>query len=241
MHRLSKLRDTAKLILAALILSAAFTVASAWTNRPGNPPADNTPPPINVGTVAQSKDGNIGARTILADSVSVGDTINTGAVSAPKFCIGSACITSWPAVGSPGSYGCYYGTFGAGTGSEFTQMCSTPGCAKAYGLGTYANGKFSGVINPGGTYGYFSCGSDAACAKNHAFASNYIWWGAYGGSGWVINGYAVGVQNLPASLGVCGDTAYTPPPPPPPCDPSDPTSDCYIPPESPEGSSNDGD
>ena len=102
MKHLNKLGDTAKLIFSVIILSAAFTVASAWTNRPSNPPADNTPPPINVGTIAQSKDGNIGAKTILADSVGVGDTVNVGAVSAPKFCIGSACITSWPAVDDSG-------------------------------------------------------------------------------------------------------------------------------------------
>ena len=39
----------------------------------------------------------------IADSVTVGASVNSAAITSPKFCIGSSCITAWPSKSTNGN------------------------------------------------------------------------------------------------------------------------------------------
>lgn len=101
-----------KILVLALILAAGVPYALAWTGPTAPPPGSNTPAPVNVGTTNQVKTGGLGVAGFVADSVTVGSTVNASAITSPKFCIGTACITEWPTGGGGGggSTGQLYGS-----------------------------------------------------------------------------------------------------------------------------------
>lgn len=79
----------------ALIMLVGYHYTSAqWTNPPAGtvPPANNTPTPINVGGVAQSKLGNLGAIELIAS-----DYVKAGLqMWSPEYCDenGANCFIS---------------------------------------------------------------------------------------------------------------------------------------------------
>lgn len=82
----SLVRDGAIAVIGFLLV---FSIVSAANfSEPGsNPPTNNTNAPLNVGSTDQTKTGDL-----WADSVGSND----------GYCIGTSCITEWPA-GSTGS------------------------------------------------------------------------------------------------------------------------------------------
>lgn len=55
----------AKIILLSLILGLGISYTFAqWSGPSGNPPNNNTPPPVNVGSVSQTKDGSFWANFV---------------------------------------------------------------------------------------------------------------------------------------------------------------------------------
>jgi hypothetical protein len=91
------------IVLRAFALGASIALA-AWTaplNGPptctsGNPGCDA---PLNISSTAQTKTG----------SLTVSGSGNS--ITAPQFCIGASCITTWPSGGGGGTIG------GSGTGT----------------------------------------------------------------------------------------------------------------------------
>src|SRR3989344_2383584 len=91
-----ELLQSVKILTLALVLSIGVQYASAaWIGPTAAPPNENASAPINVGATSQVKSGGLGVTNFLADSVTVGGTVNASAITAPKFCIGSSCITAW--------------------------------------------------------------------------------------------------------------------------------------------------
>lgn len=110
-----------KLLLIALrgavfgIMALTASVAlGAWTNPASAPTGSNISEPINIGTSAQTKDGNF----------SVG---NSG--GSRQFCLNGSCISSWPAAGS--SYGGMYSTGGA-TNGDINDITGGKSCPAGY-------------------------------------------------------------------------------------------------------------
>ena len=87
---MKNITQSLKLITLALVLSIGISYVSAWTAPTLTPPNGNVAAPINVGSTAQIKTGGL-----TVSNLAVGGTINSGAITAPKFCIGTSCITSW--------------------------------------------------------------------------------------------------------------------------------------------------
>ncbi|MBX4215629.1 hypothetical protein KW797_01630 [Candidatus Parcubacteria bacterium] len=56
-----------KPLLLAIVLSLGVSYVYAWTGPTATPPAENTPPPLNVGSVSQVKTGGIWAGSLGAD------------------------------------------------------------------------------------------------------------------------------------------------------------------------------
>lgn len=83
---------TIKVVFLALVLSFGLSYVYAWTAPSANPPGGNVSAPINTGVAAQVKDGGLGVTNFIADTATIGGTIN--AITAPKFCIDTSCITS---------------------------------------------------------------------------------------------------------------------------------------------------
>ncbi len=97
-----ELWQSAKILTVALVLSLGVQYASAaWSGPTATPPNENTSAPINVSATSQVKSGGLGVTNLVADSVTVGGTVNTSAVTAPKFCIGTSCITAWSVASNP--------------------------------------------------------------------------------------------------------------------------------------------
>ncbi len=53
-------------VTLVMLLGYNFISAQVWTPAPANPPSNNTPAPINVGTSTQAKTGNIAANIFAA-------------------------------------------------------------------------------------------------------------------------------------------------------------------------------
>ena len=100
-----ELWQSAKVLAIALVLSVGVQYAFAWTGPTQAPPSGNTSAPINVSATSQVKSGGLGVTNFLADSVTVGASVNSAAITSPKFCIGSSCITAWPSAGSGANSG----------------------------------------------------------------------------------------------------------------------------------------
>lgn len=85
----------ALLIIGAFSLVAGWSYVFAWTGPSQNPPSGNAEIPITALGTDQVKSGNLTVTDFVADSVTVGTVTNSGAVTSPKFCIGTDCITAW--------------------------------------------------------------------------------------------------------------------------------------------------
>jgi len=71
-----------KIIILALILVVGISyLHAAWVGPTATPPNENTPAPVNVGSIFQEKSGDLWARTMGTDR---------------GYCIGSDCISAWP-------------------------------------------------------------------------------------------------------------------------------------------------
>ena len=92
-------------IILVIVLFTVIHYISAWTAPTGVAPANNVLPPINEGTGIQVKNGGLGVTNFVANSIVVGSTTNANAITSPKFCIGTSCITSWPTGSSSTSTG----------------------------------------------------------------------------------------------------------------------------------------
>ena len=87
----TRMIDSVKVVGLSLIIMAGFYYVSAWSGPSAPAPNGNVLAPINTSTSSQEKigpffvDGNFGT---------------FGTVTAPQYCIGSSCITSWPSSGT---------------------------------------------------------------------------------------------------------------------------------------------
>lgn len=136
-----ELWQSAKILTIVLVLSVGVQYASAaWTGPTATPPNENTSAPINVSATSQVKSGGLGVTNLIADSVTIGATTNTSAITSPKFCIGSSCITTWPS-----------GSGGTLTGSGSTNYISKWTGGSSLGNSTiYDNGNVGiGTASPG--------------------------------------------------------------------------------------------
>ncbi len=95
---LNKIFQTTKLVVLAIVLSFSLSYVYAWTAPTVSPPGGNTSAPINTSATLQQKSGALTVAGFAADFVTVGISINANAITAPKFCIGNSCITSWTAM-----------------------------------------------------------------------------------------------------------------------------------------------
>ncbi len=79
---------TALTALIALVVAGGVTyTVSAWKAPGSPPPAGNVAGPITTGSTAQTKAGSL--------------TLGAGAsMTAPRYCIGTSCITAWPSGGT---------------------------------------------------------------------------------------------------------------------------------------------
>ena len=78
-----------KILALATILAFGMTYVYAWTAAPSSPPNGNVSAPLNVGATAQTKSGSLTASQFTA----------------PTYCIGTSCISAWPAAGGGGTGG----------------------------------------------------------------------------------------------------------------------------------------
>lgn len=91
----NKIFSALKVVTLAIALSFGLSYVYAWTAPSTTPPTGNVSAPINTGADLQSKGGGLTVKNFIADTVTVGATPNTGAISSPKFCIGASCIDAW--------------------------------------------------------------------------------------------------------------------------------------------------
>jgi hypothetical protein len=161
-------------------LLAAGT-ALAWTGPSAAPPGGNTPAPVNVGSSAQTKTGILQTGDFGATSVTVGGTANASSITAPQFCIGAACITSW--AGTGGGQWITSGTniYNANSGNV--------------GIGTVSPGAKLDVINSSinsdTQIGEFGAPGSASGVGYVTVGSGFIGWD-YGNAGLVVNAHSAG-------------------------------------------------
>jgi hypothetical protein len=72
---MNKLKSILFPIILAIILVSGAQYVSAWVGPSSNPPNENVPAPINVGSVAQVKTGSlgVGGLAVFGDSIFSGD------------------------------------------------------------------------------------------------------------------------------------------------------------------------
>lgn len=102
--------------IIGLITGIGLQFVQAWTNPSAMPPIGNVAGPITTGGAAQWKTGPLGINTgsapitgfglsvggnaAIGNSLFAGGNISSSTqVAAPRYCIGSSCITSWPSGG----------------------------------------------------------------------------------------------------------------------------------------------
>lgn len=111
-----KIINATKTIILALVLSFGLSYVYAWTAPTSNPPAGNVSAPINTSATLQQKSGDFTVSNFIANTMTIGGTINANAITAPQFCIGASCISAWSAVGGSGTVT----SLSAGTGITLT-------------------------------------------------------------------------------------------------------------------------
>ena len=192
-----------KILILAIVLSIGVSYVYAWTGPASAPPEGNTPVPINVGATTQVKIGGLGVTNLIADSVTVGATANTSAITAPKFCIGTSCITVWPS----GSGGTLTGNGSTNYISKWTSASSLDNSTiydnGNVGIGT-ANPSYKldvqgGDINASGVYrkggaagltGTFTIQPSSYCSTSPATVVTYLTF-----SGGILTGITSGCQS----------------------------------------------
>ncbi|TAK57799.1 hypothetical protein EPO17_00895, partial [Patescibacteria group bacterium] len=94
------------LIIAGLALVFAITLSvvnADWTSAPANPPANNAPAPINVGSIDQVKNGGLALNSLL---VTGGLRITSGTPGAGKVLTSDAQgNATWQGGGGTGAVG----------------------------------------------------------------------------------------------------------------------------------------
>ncbi|MBI5400493.1 MAG: phage tail protein [Candidatus Yonathbacteria bacterium] len=90
--------NTLKISSLALVLSFGLSYVYAWMAPTVTPPGGNVSAPINTSATLQQKNGDFTVQNFLANTMTVGGTINANAITAPSFCIGTSCINAWPGV-----------------------------------------------------------------------------------------------------------------------------------------------
>ena len=81
--------------ICVLLIGAYSVSASVWVGPSGAPsPATNTINPIDTGG-DEVKMGSLIVGNFSADSIRVGPTSNSSAVTSNKYCIGASCITTF--------------------------------------------------------------------------------------------------------------------------------------------------
>ena len=84
---MNKLISTLKIVALALVLSFGISYVYAWTAPTSTAPGGNVSAPLNTSGTAQTKTGDITARTITA----------------PTVCVGTDCRTAWPVPSAGGA------------------------------------------------------------------------------------------------------------------------------------------
>ena len=101
----TSLLTSLKAIILALLLSVGISyLYAAWAPPTGVPPIDNTPAPINVGSMGQTKTSSITATDLIGQNSVASQLLQAlggtdPKVTSPKYCIGTDCITAWPSGG----------------------------------------------------------------------------------------------------------------------------------------------
>lgn len=135
-------------IVTFALVTAVSLAVFAWTDPTQSPPNGNVATPINVGSTAQVKSGNLWAASMGTDN---------------GFCIGASCITSWNQAGGGGwtssntNITFTGGNVGIGTSSPAYALSVlgtiyTTGGVR-FGDGTVqTTAESGGVLNPGTCY-----------------------------------------------------------------------------------------
>ena len=85
-----------RIFITILFLSPTITLA--WSIPPLGYTNGNTTGPIDRSISTQQKAGALGVASFIANSITVSPSLPvSNSVVAQKFCIGTTCITSWPA------------------------------------------------------------------------------------------------------------------------------------------------
>lgn len=96
----NKIFSALKVITLAVVLSFGLSYVYAWTAPSTTPPTGNVSAPINTGTSIQQKAGDLTVKGLVADTLTIGTPITSNAITAPKFCLGTSCITAWTQAGA---------------------------------------------------------------------------------------------------------------------------------------------
>lgn len=177
----TKLFNAIKISALAIVLSFGLSYVYAWTAPSTNPPTGNVSAPINTGTSIQQKDGDLTVKNLVANTLTIGTPVTINAITAPKFCIGTSCITAWPAVGGGGTVT----SLSAGTGITLSpNPITTTGAISANTAvvqsrvaGSCAVGNSISAINADGTV---ACGpSRVSCTQSGTFAGGTCFGGSY--------------------------------------------------------------
>ena len=200
---MSTFLQSLKILILAIILSIGVSYVYAWTGPTATAPDGNVSAPINVSATSQVKSGGLGVTNLIADSVTVGATANTSAITAPKFCIGTSCITVWPS----GSSGTLTGNGSTNYISKWTSASSLDNSTiydnGNVGIGT-ANPSYKldvqgGDINASGVYrkggaagltGTFTIQPSIGCSTSPATVVTYLTF-----SGGILTGITSGCQS----------------------------------------------
>lgn len=183
----------ALLFTVGIVMGLAFSasVAAAWTGPAGSPPNNNVSAPLNVGTTAQDKNGNIGVNglavfgnSLLGGSVGSNAYLNFGGTS------GTGGYGIWDNNGtlefknSGGSWASLQGTiynYCSGTGS-----CGSGGTISGSGSTNYVP-RWTGATALGNSS--ISDDGSSATANGNFFVDGYLYDGQNTGyylkpSGW---------------------------------------------------------
>lgn len=170
----TSIMNNIKVIILALILGVgASYVSAAWTNPPANPPEQNTPAPVNIGTITQTKLGALGVTELIANKVnSVALQITGGdqpIVGKVLTAIDNEGNAAWQTIGSTGGISPVYDYVFTRNGSwtvpsGVSQVLVTVIGGGGGGGGTYASGGggASSCITGGGSPAISICADGGA-------------------------------------------------------------------------------
>ncbi|OGG47782.1 hypothetical protein A2761_02765 [Candidatus Kaiserbacteria bacterium RIFCSPHIGHO2_01_FULL_51_33] len=226
----TSLLTSLKAIILALLLSVGISyLYAAWAPPTGVPPIDNTPAPINVGSMGQTKTSSITATDLIGQNSVASQLLQAlggtdPKVTSPKYCIGTDCITAWPSGGAMNIQTILYpgGTWTKPAAGTLTRIQCWGGggggsCASGGGGGGYNEktvltsslsssvtatigaGGTGGVCYPGGNGGVTTFGGILSAYGGGGGGGNYYGGGGGGSEG---PGYPGGTQD---SYGIFGN------------------------------------